>query len=93
MAESTIGKIIEFLIGFIILPRLATFLWIFLVPYFGLDVQTALLLKIGMYAVLIVITFFIRKMVAVGFIVGTIWDFIGAYLILNFNDKLAGLIS
>jgi len=82
MAESFIGNVIEFLIGLIILPRLVTLIWIFIVPYFGLDAYTALIANIILSAVLIIITFFIRKVVAIGFLVGTIWDIITGYLVL-----------
>lgn len=82
MAESFIGKIIEFLIGLIVLPRLVTLIWIFIVPYFGLDAQTAIAANLVLSAVLIIITFFIRKIVAIGFLIGTIWDVIAGYFVL-----------
>ena len=82
MAESFIGNVIEFLIGLIILPRLVILIWVFMVPYFGLDAQTAIIANIVLSAVLIIITFFIRKMVAIGFLIGTIWDVITGYFVL-----------
>jgi len=82
MAESFIGNVIEFLIGLIILPRLVTLIWIFIVPYFGLDAQTAIIANLVLSAILIIITFFIRKMVAIGFLIGTIWDVITGYFVL-----------
>ena len=80
MAKSFIGKVIEFLIGLIILPRLVYLIWILIVPYFGLNAQTAIITNLVLSAVLIIITFFIRKMVAIGFLIGTIGDIITGYL-------------
>ena len=80
MAESFIGKVIEFLIGLIVLPRLVTLIWIFAVPYLGLDVQMAILANLLLSAILIIITFFVRKTVAVGFLIGTIMDIVLIYL-------------
>jgi hypothetical protein len=83
MAGSFIGKSIEFLIGLIILPRLVTLIWILIVPYFGLGAQTAIIANLVISAVLIIITFFIRKTVAIGFLIGTVWDIIAGYLVLS----------
>jgi len=82
MAEGFIRKVVEFFIGLIVLPRLVTLIWIFMVPYFGLDAQMAIMANLVLSAVLIIITFYIRKMVAIGFLIGTIWDAISGYFVL-----------
>ena len=82
MAESFIGNVIEFLIGLIILPRVGTLIWIFAVPMLGLNAKIAIIASILISLILIVIFFFIRKMIAFGLIIGTIIDVIGAYLVL-----------
>jgi Na+/H+-translocating membrane pyrophosphatase len=53
------------------------------VPYFGLGAQTAIIANLVISAVLIIITFFIRKTVAIGFLIGTVWDIIAGYLVLS----------
>jgi len=82
MAESSIGKVIEFLIGLLILPRMGTLIWIFAVPLFGFSAQMAIIASFVISLILIVMFFFIRKMIAFGLIIGTVIDIIGAYLAL-----------
>lgn len=82
MAESFVGNVIEFLIGFIVLPRLVLLVWVFTVPYLGLGGQTAILTNLVLSAILIAVTFFIRKMLAIGFLAGSVWGFVISYLAL-----------
>jgi len=80
MAESFIGNIIEFLIGLIVLSRASTLIWIFAAPLLGLNVWITLISGILISIVLIVIFWFIRKMIAIGLIFGTVMDIIFMYL-------------
>ena len=81
-AKDSIIKIIEFLVGFLIVPRLITLIWAFLVPILGLSAQMAILANIILYAVLIFAAYKIKKMVAIGIVVGFIFDVVLGYLIL-----------
>ena len=83
MAESLIGKVIEFLIGLIILPRIILLIWVLGVPYFGLEATTALIAKYVFSVILLIITFFLRKVVGAGFLIGIIWDAVTDYLVLS----------
>ena len=81
--KDLIIKIIEFLVGFLIVPRLITFLWALLVPILGLSAQMAILANIVLYAVLIFIAYKVRKMIAIGIVVGFIFDVVLGYFILT----------
>ena len=78
-----IGGIFEFLIGFLLLPRLITFVWMFLVPIIGLSAQQAIYVNLGITLVLLVVIFFFRKILAAGFFLGIILDFIFVLLQIN----------
>ena len=75
-----IGKIFEFLIGFLLLPRLITLVWMFLVPIIGLSVQQAIYVNLGISLVVLVAIFFFRKILAVGFFLGIIVDLVSVFM-------------
>ena len=82
MAESFIGNVIEFLIGFILVPIVIEFAGIFLITIvspagtspaqIASNAQTWLLIIKG---AILVLLFFIRKMVAAGLLTELILDF------------------
>ncbi|HII17640.1 TPA: hypothetical protein HA361_07050 [Candidatus Woesearchaeota archaeon] len=80
MLKKLLWKLIEFLAGFFILPRLIALFLMALIPFLGLDAQASLLLKLGLSAIALVALFFFRKIVALGFLCAIIWEYAAGYL-------------
>ena len=78
-----LGKLVAFLIGLLLLPRIATLIWLFAVPFLGLSAAGALALSAGISLLLIVITFLISKAAGVGFLAGAVIDGVIAYTVLT----------
>lgn len=79
MANTFLGKAIEFLIGLMVLPTLIGFVFTFVVLQMGYSEEaiTNMILPLGItHGILIVITFFVRKPLAIGYALGTIGYFI-----------------
>ena len=76
MAENIVWTIVEFLIGLFILPRLVFIIWFLFAAYLGITAVPALYFYGAVSIVLIIITWFIRKSLAIGFLIGTIWFFL-----------------
>ena len=76
-----ISGILEFLIGFLFIPRLITFAGMFLIPMFGISVQYVFYIGLGISVILLGILFYFRKIMAIGFLLGIILDIF--FLILN----------
>lgn len=79
MAETTFGKVIEFLIGLIILPIIASAISIGLIFFFGLDLT-------GMKSyitsgILLIIAFSVNKMIGYGYLTSIILSFIARIVI------------
>ena len=71
--------IAEFLLGWVILPRVLFFIFGFIFIYLGFQpVQMLLYTKI-LEAVIIVLLFFVRKAVAIGYLMDYVLDLVGVY--------------
>lgn len=76
-------KVVEFLIGLIVLPMLVRLLWLFVALYFysiEVDVFYSLIAEAVIYLALVIILFFIRKSIAFGLFVGAVWDVVRNFL-------------
>ena len=83
MAETWWGNILEFLFGVLVLPRILTFAWLFIAPTLHLSAASAIASYLGISAILIVVCFFLRKSVALGLLIATLWDAVTLYGILH----------
>ncbi len=74
-----LGNIVEFLIGWIVLPRIMFFIFSFIFAYITLDpAQTLIYTKIA-EGIVIVILFFFRKALAFGYLLDFVLSLIGVY--------------
>ena len=80
MADSFFGNVIEFLLGFIILPMFVRLIWMFGVPLLGLGGTLAIILKLVLNTIIFIIAIKLKKMIGIGFLVGAIIEFIAGYL-------------
>ena len=91
MAEGFIGKVVEFLLGFFLVPVVVGVIGgtiiFFLIPLLGVassESQFIYYSRIGMFILkgaVLVLLFFIRKMVAIGYLVGIIIDFVFGFAV------------
>jgi len=83
VAKTFSGNVIEFLVGWWVLPRIFFFVFAFIFAYLTLDpAQTLIYTKIA-EGTIIVILFFFRKAVALGYLLDFVLSFIGVYGILT----------
>ncbi len=80
---SALGKLVAFLIGLLLLPRVATLVWLFAVPLLSVSATGALALSACISLLLIVITFFISKAAGLGFLAGAVVDAVIGYAVLQ----------
>ena len=74
-----LGSVVEFLIGWIVLPRIMFFVFSFVFAYITLDpAQTLIYTKIA-EGIIIVILFFFRKALALGYLLDFVLSLIGVY--------------
>jgi len=63
-------KILYFLGGFFLLNGLVNVIWLFATPFLGLGAFAALGLYAGISLAVLVVAFFVRKSLALGFFIG-----------------------
>lgn len=72
--------IISFLIGLILIPGFLKLMFIFIIPYFGLNAVITLLLYGILLILSVIIGFFINKIIGFGALIGMILSIIFGYL-------------
>lgn len=79
MAHSFFGNVIEFLIGWLFLSTAFTFVITFVLVYMGLELSQVVLYGKVIEGVVVVMLFYKRRALALGFLLGFLLSLIGSY--------------
>ena len=94
MAESFIGNVLEFVVGFLlvgipvlVIEKLAT---MFLFPFLGMqnDLQFILIFAYALRGIVLLLLFYLRKSIALGYLLSLVLDFISNETLFSYFGEL-----
>ena len=78
-----LGNVVEFLVGWWILPRVVFFVFAFIFAYLGFNEAQILIYIRIIEAIIIAILFFFRKAMAFGYLLDYVLSLLGLYAVLT----------